>query len=195
MWEELVTSERATEGESATAPRRRDRHLGALTISIVAAVALVAALVVTAQSGPTSAPSIAPLVRLGGGPPVWLPNPHSDAKHPTAVVFFASWCPPCRAELPTVARIARQEEASGGAVAFVGVDGNDDPTAGLAFARASGVTFPVGEDPASAVAPRFGLDGYPDTVFIGADGDVVGIVRGAVSAATLRGWLQRLAAE
>ena len=78
-----------------------------------------------------------------------------------AITFFASWCSPCRTELPMIARVASRRGRIGGAVSFVGIDGNDDPASGLAFARASGVTFPVGEDPASAVAPRFGLIGYP----------------------------------
>jgi len=44
------------------------------------------------------------------------------------------------------------------------------------------------------VAPRFGLVGYPDIVFIGADGTVLGTARGAISASSLRGWLARLGA-
>jgi AhpC/TSA family len=78
-------------------------------------------------------------------------------------------------------------------VAFVGVDGNDEPASGLAFARASGVSFPVAEDTTSAVAPRFGLYGYPDTVFVDAHGDVAGVVRGPITKATLVAWLHRLA--
>jgi len=163
-----------------------------IVVGVVAAAALVAALVVTAGGGSTRAPAVAGLVRLGGGAPVSLGGSGTGPHRPTAVVFFASWCTPCRAELPVVARVARQEAASGGAVGFVGIDGNDDPSSGFAFARASGVTFPVGEDPDSAVAPRFGLDGYPDTVFIDRQGDIAGTVRGPISASTLRSWLARL---
>jgi cytochrome c biogenesis protein CcmG/thiol:disulfide interchange protein DsbE len=171
----------------------RRRRLLALAGVAAAAAVLVGILVVTADGGATRAPSVAPLDRLGGGAPVSLPSGQGSGR-PTAVTFFASWCSPCRTELPVIARVASQEAASGVAVAFVGIDGNDDPAAGLAFARASGVAFPVGMDPASAVAPRFGLVGYPDTVFIDGKGEIAGIVRGPISEPTLRQWLQRLAA-
>jgi len=188
---DLITSEQ-TGGPGAPSPARRP-HLGVFIAGVAAAAALVVALVLSAGGAPMRAPALAPLVRLGGGPPVVLPGQHGAA-HATAVVFFASWCPPCRAELPVVARVARREAASAGAVAFIGVDGNDEPATGLAFARASGVAFPVGEDPDSVVAPRFGLEGYPDIVFVGADGTIVGTARGAISASSLRGWLARLGA-
>ena len=84
-----------------------------------------------------------------------------------------------------VARVARQEVAAGDGVVFMGVDGNDDPTSGLAFARKSGVSFVVGANADSALAPRFGLVGYPGTVFIGASGIVVRTVHGPVSQAAL----------
>jgi len=158
---------------------------------VVAVAGAVVLLLSTAGTTTTRAPAVGPLVRLGGGPPVSLAS-GTEPRRPTAVTFFASWCSPCRAELPVIARVARQAAASGAAVSFVGIDGNDDPASGLAFARASGVAFPVGEDAASAVAPRFGLQGYPDTVFIDAKGDIAGIVRGPISESTLRGWVTRL---
>ena len=164
--------------------RRRRPWVVAL---VVAVAALVVALVATAGSGTTRAPAVGPLPRLGGGAPVSL-----APGHPAAVTFFASWCSPCRTELPMIARVAGREAASGGKVTFLGIDGNDDPASGLAFARASGVTFAVGEDAASAVAPRFGLEGYPDTVFVDRAGNVAGIVRGPISAVTLQRWLTRL---
>ncbi len=186
----LTMSEEASETVAHPKPPRR-RFVG-IVVGVVVVAALVAALVVTAGGGPTRAPAVVGLVRLGGGAPVSLGGSGTGPHRPTAVVFFASWCTPCRAELPVVAQVAREEAASDGAVGFVGIDGNDDPSSGLAFARASGVTFPVGEDPDSAVAPRFGLDGYPDTVFIDGQGDIAGTVRGPISASTLRSWLARL---
>jgi thiol-disulfide isomerase/thioredoxin len=154
--------------------------------AVVGVLALVAVLVATSGPGPVRAPAVAPLPRLGGGPPVSI-----TAARPAVLTFFASWCSPCRAELPMIARVASRE-APLARVVFVGVDGNDDPASGLSFARSSGVTFAVAQDALSAVAPRFGLQGYPDTVFIDARGNVAGMVRGPISQATLESWLSRL---
>ncbi len=91
-----------------------------------------------------------------------------------------------------IARVARQEQASGAGVVFVGVDGNDDPASGLAFARKSGVAFAVGANADSALAPKFTLVGYPGTVFIDGSGKIVKTVHGPVSRATLETYLGRL---
>jgi len=170
--------------------RRRRRLVVWGGVGVLVA-ALAVGLVLGTAGSSAQAPLLAPLPRLGGGAPVALTGAHGPHR-PTAITFFASWCTPCRRELPEIAGVARAEAAQGGRVVFLGVDGNDDPASGLAFARASGVTFPVAVDATSSVAPRFGLYGYPDTVFVDAGGDVAGVVRGPISAATLRQWLGRL---
>jgi cytochrome c biogenesis protein CcmG/thiol:disulfide interchange protein DsbE len=111
---------------------------------------------------------------------------------PVVLTFFASWCTPCRTELPMIARVASDPQNSGSPVLFLGVDGNDDPASGVAFARSSGVTFPVAVDGDSSVAPHYALVGYPDTVFIDATGHIAGAVHGPVSRAVLIGWMSRL---
>ena len=133
------------------------------------------------------------LPALDGGPVVTVPVVRDGVRMPVVVTFFASWCGPCQSELPQVARVADQLQAAGARVAFVGVDGNDDHASGLAFAQRAGVRFPVGADDGSVIAPRFGIPGYPATVFIDARGVVVHVVRGPVSRATLRTWASRIA--
>ena len=114
------------------------------------------------------------------------------AHKPVVLTFFASWCTPCRTELPMVATVARQEKAAGDGVVFVGIDGNDAPASGLAFARSSGVAFAVGANADSALAPKFTLFGYPGTVFIDSTGTIVQTVHGPLTHATLEAYVARL---
>jgi thiol-disulfide isomerase/thioredoxin len=167
------------------------RRLVALALGIVVAIGLWVALTATGSPPLRRAPSFT-LPRLDGGGTVGLPLTGLRAHHPVVLTFFASWCGPCHRELPMVAGVARAEQARGGTVEFLGIDGNDGTAAGLAFARASGVSFPVGADTASAVAPRFTLVGYPGTVFIDARDRVVDTVHGPVTRAVLDSWLARL---
>jgi cytochrome c biogenesis protein CcmG/thiol:disulfide interchange protein DsbE len=163
-------------------------------VSIGAGVVVAAGLGIGLTVGigaPQRAPAFS-LPRLGGGRPVAYPLTGSEAHKPVVLTFFASWCTPCQAELPMVAQVARQEQAAGDGVVFVGVDGNDDPGSGLAFAHKSGVSFAVGANADSALAPKFTLFGYPGTVFIDASGAIVKTVHGPVSHATLERYVARL---
>jgi cytochrome c biogenesis protein CcmG/thiol:disulfide interchange protein DsbE len=169
------------------------RRLFALLGGVAVAAAAVAAILLSAGGGSSAAAPFT-LPRLGGGDPVHVPLRHDGTVQPTVLTFFASWCGPCHADVPVIAHVAATLPASERDVAFVGIDGNDDPTAGLAFARQSGVTFPVGRDFSSSVAPRYGLPGYPATVFIDRSGDVVHVVRGPITAAELHTWVAKVAA-
>ncbi len=180
-----------TEEPGETAPRRGRRRFVPIAVGLVVAAGLVVGLV-TGGSGPKRAPAFT-LPRLGGGRPVSYPLTGTQAHKPVVLTFFASWCGPCHAELPMVARVARQEQAAGDGIVFVGVDGNDDPASGLAFARRSGVSFAVGTNVDSGLAPKFTLVGYPGTVFIDASGTIVKTVHGPVSHATLESDLGLLA--
>jgi len=162
-----------------------------LGIGLVLAAGLLVGLTVTGGSGPQRAPAFS-LPRLGGGPPVSYPLTGKDRHRPMVLTFFASWCGPCHSELPMIARVARHERAADDGVVFVGVDGNDDPKSGLAFARSSGVSFSVGADVDSSLAPEFTLVGYPGTVFVDASGTIVETVHGPVTRAVLQSYVARL---
>ncbi len=101
---------------------------------------------------------------------------------PLVLNFWASWCVPCRTEMPLLERAYRAEK---GKVQFLGVDSNDTPSAGLAFYRHVHVTYPAASDPKGTIATRYGLFGLPTTVFISPSGKIVGRFIGQLHANTL----------
>jgi cytochrome c biogenesis protein CcmG/thiol:disulfide interchange protein DsbE len=167
------------------------RRLVSLALGLVLAGGLWVGLTSFTAPAPTKAPPFS-LPRLGPGPRVRVPIVGEGAHDPVILTFFASWCGPCHAELPSVARVARQAEAAGDKVRFVGIDDNEKVAPGLAFVQASGVQFPVGRDWLSQTAPQYDIPGNPATVFIDADGNVVGKVLGPIKTGTLESEIARL---
>jgi cytochrome c biogenesis protein CcmG/thiol:disulfide interchange protein DsbE len=165
------------------------RHLLSLGIGVVLAAALWIALTVVSAPGGTKAAAFS-LPRLGTGARVTVPV--AGAHEAVVVTFFASWCGPCHSELPAIAKVARQAQAAGDKVHFIGIDDNDAPASGLAFARSSGVDFPVGRDALSQTAPDYNVYGNPSTVFIDASGNVAKTVHGPITADTLKAEIARL---
>jgi cytochrome c biogenesis protein CcmG/thiol:disulfide interchange protein DsbE len=109
---------------------------------------------------------------------------------PVVVNFWASWCDPCREETPRL-ESAYQKYASQGVV-FVGLAYNDTPDHGRPFVDKYGVTYPVGPDPDGATAVAYGVDGVPETVFIGRDGKIASRVPGGLSDEALESNLQAI---
>jgi thiol-disulfide isomerase/thioredoxin len=101
------------------------------------------------------------------------------AGRPVIVNFFASWCPPCKRETPTLARFYRE---SGGRIAMIGVDSNDKAGPALRFVRSAGVRYPVGSDPLPAATTiSYGVYGLPQTFFLNAQHQIVKRIFGAVT--------------
>jgi cytochrome c biogenesis protein CcmG, thiol:disulfide interchange protein DsbE len=88
---------------------------------------------------------------------------------PTVVNLWASWCGPCREELPVVQQLA---DAAGDRLRVVGLVSQDTSGNGLAFAADAGVTMPTGVDADGDLAVEQGLRGLPYTYFLRADGSV-----------------------
>ncbi|KHL15099.1 thiol-disulfide isomerase/thioredoxin [Mumia flava] len=113
---------------------------------------------------------------LGGGAPVNLAGLPGT---PTVINLWASWCGPCRDELPELARLHTE---AGGQVAVLGVDYRDpDPLGAIALAADSGVTYPLVSDPDEAVRDALGVIGLPQTVFVDASGTIVATERRPVT--------------
>ena len=101
---------------------------------------------------------------------------------PVIVNFWASWCEPCQQETPLLASWYKQQR---GHVVLLGLDENDTTANALKFARAKGVSYPIGFDPQVNVALAYNVDGLPQTFFLDARHRIVDHVLGAVTAAQL----------
>ena len=115
------------------------------------------------------------LPTLSGGS---VSSPYAKGR-PTVLVFMASYCAPCRAELPHLITYLRDH--STGSVRVIGVDTSDQRPAALAFVHHDAVPFPVAFDPNSTVAASFQLVAIPDTVFVNAQGKVANVVIGKIT--------------
>ena len=98
---------------------------------------------------------------------------------------WASWCEPCRAESPVLARVAR-DTASGG-VSFVGVDEQDRPEPARTFAASAGTTYQHLVDADGKLLASLRLvpsSGIPSTLVLDRTGHVAARVIGPVDATT-----------
>lgn len=93
--------------------------------------------------------------------------------------FWATWCEPCKKEMPEIQAAYEQYKGQGFVVLAVNFGENPDPTA--SFVHHGRLTFPVLLDRKASVAERYGVTNLPATFFI----DPEGIIRERVFGGTL----------
>lgn len=107
---------------------------------------------------------------------------------PLVVNFWASWCVPCRREMPALEAVA---DRLAGRVAFVGINHLDVARPAAEFQREFGVRYPSGFDPEGKVAPAYGVVGLPTTVLIDARGMILARHLGALTETALGDLIRR----
>lgn len=90
--------------------------------------------------------------------------------------FWASWCGPCRQEMPILDRLHQRYEEAGFAVLGVNVEGKRKPAEKIA--KKSKVTFPVLIDVGQKVSEAYDLEAMPTTVVVDRNGQVRYVHRG-----------------
>jgi cytochrome c biogenesis protein CcmG/thiol:disulfide interchange protein DsbE len=109
---------------------------------------------------------------------------------PIYLNFFASWCIPCKTEVPWIVALSKTYAKKG--VVVIGVDELESTTAALGFVKQFGVPYPIAAD-TGTVGSSYGLIGMPMHVFIGADGKVVLRRSGEMTADQIRAGLDSIA--
>jgi peroxiredoxin len=97
---------------------------------------------------------------------------------PVILNFWASWCPPCKAEMPAIQHVYEDYRARGLVVLAVNAAHQDTLVNVQAFLTENSLTFPVPLDPAGTVNTLYQVRSLPTTFFIGADGVIREIVIG-----------------
>ncbi len=92
------------------------------------------------------------------------------------VNFWATWCGPCRQEMPHLNKLYEKYKSSG--FVLLGVNVDDDTTQAAGVATRLGVTFPVLPDADKRVSRQYDLSAMPSTVLIDRDGKVRYLHRG-----------------
>jgi cytochrome c biogenesis protein CcmG/thiol:disulfide interchange protein DsbE len=98
----------------------------------------------------------------------------SDFKGKVVILdFWATWCPPCKAEIPDFIALQKQYGPKGLQIVGVALD-QEGADAVKPFAKEKGINYPIGLDPESTVPPSFGgVRGIPTTFVIDRKGNIV----------------------
>jgi cytochrome c biogenesis protein CcmG/thiol:disulfide interchange protein DsbE len=99
---------------------------------------------------------------------------------PLVINFFASWCDPCRDEMPLINELASKSNKDGYSVLGIAVE--DGRAAVTEFARETKLVFPIALDLNSTVKRAYRIFGPPATFFIDGEGLVRDVVLGPITA-------------
>jgi len=106
---------------------------------------------------------------------------------PVVINIWASWCPPCRSEMPDFDKVYSE---LGDTVQFMMINAvgarGETKEAGAKYVAGEGFSFPVFFDMDQDAVIAYGIRAFPTSIFIDAEGYIAGAVEGAVNEAALR---------
>lgn len=138
-----------------------------------------------ASAGPNGLPALA-LPCLAPGPEVSLDR---LTGRPTLVNLWATWCGPCREEMPL---LQAAHTRHGEQIRFLGVDVQDDPEAARWFLAELGNSYPHAVDADGELPRELGARGLPVTLAVDADGRVVDRAMGQLTSEELQRLIETL---
>jgi cytochrome c biogenesis protein CcmG, thiol:disulfide interchange protein DsbE len=108
---------------------------------------------------------------------------------PLVVNFFASWCDPCREEMPLINELATK---AGGSYQVLGIAVEDTRAAVLEYAKEAKLVFPIALDLNSIVKRSYRIFGPPATFFIDGQGIIRDLVLGPISPDRLKDAIKKV---
>ena len=135
------------------------------------------------------APAIAFDLKSVDGNSVGLGSFHGK---PLMINFFASWCDPCREEMPLINELAGK--ADKGSYAVLGIAVEDTRAAIMQYAQEAKLVFPIALDLNSTVKRAYRIFGPPATFFIDSQGTIRDIVIGPITLERAREGLRKAGA-
>ena len=147
------------------------RHAWALRLASCAAFAVLAGTASSAIAPQAAAPDFT--LHAMGGPNLRLKEQRGRV---VMVNFWATWCAPCRQEMPHLNRL--YEKYRGAGFVLLGVNVDDDTSKAADVVAKLGVTFPVLLDTEKSVSKLYDVSTMPSTMIIDRDGKVCYVHRG-----------------
>lgn len=177
---------------------RRATWHSLMALSLILSVAWILMSRIPEQSDPSAAP---PAPRTGfrapdftlatlGGETVTLSDLQGQA---VLINFWATWCPPCRAELPAI-QAAYERYADQGLVVLA-VDMAESPQTVAAFAQRFGLSFPIPLDRDGQVANQYRVRAIPTSFFVDREGVVRSVFTGPMNGPLIEDRLTRVMRE
>lgn len=104
---------------------------------------------------------------------------------PVLLNFWASWCPPCRAEMPEIEDVYNDFRDQGFVVLAVNATNQDNPSLAIAFTEEHNLTFPILLDADGSVSQRYRVHSLPTSFFIDRFGNIQEVIIGGPMAEAL----------
>jgi peroxiredoxin len=129
-----------------------------------------------------------------------IPREKSLADYRGQVVMinvWATWCLPCRVEMPSIEALYRDYGPKGLKVLAVSIDDPGTDETIRSFVKQYGLTFEVLHDPKAKISETYDILGYPETLIVGKDGVIRKKLMSAVdwNSPESRALVERLLAE
>ncbi|MBK8026576.1 MAG: TlpA family protein disulfide reductase [Chloroflexi bacterium] len=173
---------------SSTAKRAAKKSAGSQLLIVLAVSFLtvgVAILMLTATSSATTGETPEFTAPLLTGETVRL----SDYRGEVVMLnFCATWCPPCRAEMPAIQQAYQRYHDEGFTV--MAINHSEAPAQVGQFINALSLRFPVVLDQQAQLQKAFGISGYPTSIFLDAGGSVYGTHTGMLTEAQLTRYIE-----